>query len=145
MPVSPEDFQQAAAFLFAQEDEIYLRASISRSYYGVFHSMKRTEEQLSLTNHRKVTGSGDHAVLISKFSTLCDQPQLTDEIAKLLKRVGIMTNQLKLNRVRADYRLEASIIKDTVEHHLIQANKIHALLHEAEVKFQHLDKPLSPR
>lgn len=109
--------------------ELWTRNSISRSYYGVYHSAQRiTNNQIPThdANGDKIAG-GVHMRFSSAFCS-GDAALINDVDVEQVKRIGVKLKMLHSQRVFADYKLERKINRITAISALQDAEKISDLI-----------------
>ncbi|WP_435234496.1 hypothetical protein ACR30L_12030 [Psychromonas sp. PT13] len=100
MSVKPEDILAAAEWMIeGSPSEVKIRASISSSYYSMYHKV------LSILSNEPIRyeGKGIHAALIKYLQTDAKHDENYDFMT--LKSLAYMLKQEKDSRVIADYKL----------------------------------------
>lgn len=115
MSVTPADFC-SDAFEFLHSDptsEIKFRNSISRAYYGVYHSALSYADKVSLP---PVSAMAGH--VHEKLRAFYVNDYSADKEVKLKRRqVGYMLKQLVGGRRKADYDLDHTILQIDADSH----------------------------
>jgi hypothetical protein len=99
------------ALATSRRDEAGVRASISRAYYAAYHRCLAWEARLPV----KGNPSGPNGAVVGKHQELInrlrqpDAAQCSPAQQVLSKQLGMMLQQLKAQRFRADYELSASL------------------------------------
>lgn len=119
MPISPRELLALADSLSAGTGECEWRCSVSRSYYAAIHTAEDVSADPRVSRHLQDTsswGAGYGTRVIRRFSATHAPP--------LVKAAGYMLEQLRRDRVTADYRLELKISANDARAGLLLANKI---------------------
>ena len=127
MPVNYREYRDSVETLFDSVNEIDRRNAISRSYYAVYHHARELEATFQIKDHRRIEGKGMHIQLASKFTRVIDQPHLSDEVMRSIRRLGTMLNAGRALRQKADYQIEDTISKEDAEYHKKNMDNFHQL------------------
>ena len=131
MPVQHSEFRSSVDSLFASGNEIDRRNAISRSYYAAYHHAKELEQVCQIQKHNGVKGKGGvHKMLVNKLRFVQDQPHLTNDDLKKIKRLGNWLNSGRVVRQKADYRIKNSVPKAEALRHSKTMDKFHKLADE---------------
>jgi len=115
MAVSPSDFRQFAESI-DRSSEIGHRNAVSRLYYSFY---------LEVTKRIPVSGSFENTGVHQSFIEMLRNPDLGDPHATLRRKVAIVLENAKAQRVTADYKIEHELNGMT---YTIVANSIDNLL-----------------
>ena len=91
-----------AASTVSDLDEARYRTAASRAYYGAFHEVSSLLRELEVTVRRNAYGHQDA------------YDQLWQSGHELARKVAGLLGDLRLNRIRADYRLEHESFQDAI-------------------------------
>jgi uncharacterized protein (UPF0332 family) len=122
MPVESSLFvEEAAEYLAAGSDsEIKFRCSISRAYYGLYHTGLEYADTIS-TPPVSDTAGPSHRKLSAFFENNLD----SDMGLRLShRRLGYSMKQLHEQRISADYKLDHVITREVAESHLVRCNSM---------------------
>jgi len=114
MTISSSDFIGSCQVDCESSKEVDIRNSISRDYYGIYHSAAHLQTLLPTHNCVSERG-GMHEKLASYF---CDFPpsKLERTISMSIRGYGHLLKILKTQRVKADYAITETIcLKDLQE------------------------------
>jgi len=115
--VCPSEFLAAAEVLLAsdKQTEMDRRNAVSRSYYSAYHEALAVVAVLKWPDPNQHLGMGAHERLVEMIKS-------RSELSRS-KVLGIMLNGLKLNRHKADYKLECTVGAAEVAAHLEATKK----------------------
>lgn len=128
--ISPEDVLKVSLALKEQSykndsaclREPLWRSSTSRAYYAAFHSASQIGDKCP---EAKDAGSGSHQVLIKKLiGCPLDGSSFPKRVAQDIRRIGYWLNQLKADRVEADYIIGGQYDEKQTDNAIHLANKI---------------------
>lgn len=108
MSISGDDLINFAGSCYLSDNEIELRNSISRGYYGMYHKVK------SILEHYHESAQSDHSNLIAYLENKArhkNEPYDTTD----LKKLSYILSQEKLSRVAADYHIHENVSKDDAQ------------------------------
>lgn len=111
--MSPEDFLSLSKRLCESQDEIDLRSSISRAYYGAYHAACDTAMRLQLPEAKRYD-AGMHERLISRFE--CNGPGLRKIARRLRDR--------KRLRAMADYQLGEQVTREEASLNALESARL---------------------
>jgi uncharacterized protein (UPF0332 family) len=118
MSVTATDFLNSAkALLSVQATEIDFRNALSRTYYSIFHLTKPVAEHLP---HLPQTTQGSHDAIISRFTRYPS----TDPHWRLARSIGVIMEQMKTRRRKADYQIDLTMVQKDAELQLQEAQKV---------------------
>jgi len=105
--MNPEDFLETAALLLLNNRESDYRSAVSRSYYAAYHMLRLSLLQIIPLTLLQNSGIG------SKYQISHDKlPVALKNLSDpAIAKMGEHLLRLKLERTRADYRLESPISK----------------------------------
>lgn len=115
MPVTPADFCNDALELLHSDptSESKLRSSISRAYYGLYHSSLLYADKVSLPPVSSMAGH-----VHEKLRAFYTEDLSVDKDVRLKRRrIGYLLRQLVGNRRRADYDLDHTILHMDADSH----------------------------
>jgi uncharacterized protein (UPF0332 family) len=121
MALSPDGLIKAANSELIEgkqtNNEEKLRSAISKLYYGVYHTSDTLDNILS--DHNGIRKGGVHEQRTSKFKDypLKNRPDLmiSEDIARNIRSFGHMMNQLRGDRVKADYEISIDITSNDAD------------------------------
>jgi uncharacterized protein (UPF0332 family) len=119
--MEPIEFLKSAEVLLEKESvaEVECRNAASRAYYSAYHSCLDLSKRYPTTNdHRGKKDVGMHEKLIQ---TLCEHQD------EQMRTVGHSLNQVKIRRVKADYKLVQNF---TLQDAKFTVNSVQKLLQE---------------
>lgn len=113
MPVACADFLAFADSVDSQGNEISLRASVSRAYYGTYHACKDWHAKLPAPGYDTGVNGGLHQTLINQLT----HPESSCSAALSLRSrsIGYVLQELKLARTISDYHLDQTVTKEVME------------------------------
>lgn len=117
--MEPIEFLKSAEVLLEKESvaEVECRNAASRAYYSAYHSCVDLSKRYPSTNNVKSEG-GVHKQFIDKLCNYQDEQMRT---------VGHSLNQVKIRRVKADYKLVQNF---TLQDAKFTVNSVQKLLQE---------------
>lgn len=116
MAITSADFLRISEELIENSDEIYYRTSASRAYYGIFHICQQLAAQLPGEEN---PGEGSHQRIIKKLKKNPGNEKI--------RTIGNLMDQMRLLRVRADYRLNFHFGKSLAEQLIFTAKEIQSM------------------
>jgi uncharacterized protein (UPF0332 family) len=114
MSITPNDLlSQAKALLASSSSELECRNCIGRAYYAAFHTAKVFHASLTTHGKKPREATGIHAELAYQLSN----PTIShaDPRFRNSQSIGRHLSWLHDKRVKADYRLDATITKTDAE------------------------------
>jgi len=119
-----DDFLVLAKELAQNNDEASLRTSISRIYYAVYWKARIQLEKEGFTI-RKDIGKGTHEQVWNEYNNRHGKDN------KAIFKAG---NELKRNRVKADYKAEIIVSQNLANDSFLLANSVLAYLTQVQPK-----------
>ncbi len=122
MPITQKDLINSAKLMINAGNlslsEVDYRNAISRAYYAAYHEADRVANKYSKGNSGNKHGM--HEKLINK---LISHPNIQQRDA-VINQIGSLLRMCKKQRVRADYRLRATLSKTDAEATLLNCEQI---------------------
>jgi hypothetical protein len=120
MPVACTDFFTFAESIKGDSDEISLRASISRAYYGAFHACQQWHDtKLPHPGHDVGMTGGVHQTLINQLTN--PDPGCGRDLGMYSRSLGYALRALRDLRTLADYHLSETVDKEQMKNARAQA------------------------
>lgn len=122
MSVKPDQLHALAEAQSRQRGEAWRRSAISRAYYASFHFCAEWERSLPRKGKSAETTFGVHQRLIERLGRpdgACSSNQQARS-----KELGALLHQQKERRVKADYRLPASVKAAELEEQMEDVRKV---------------------
>lgn len=113
MSVDHTHFLNSARAMASGGEEMDMRNSISRSYYGVFHRARLAASYCPSIEHLDF-GVGVHQKLIEQYKSFDNASPL----ASKAKSVAYTLQHLKAARVKADYQITDTVTNADLDSHL---------------------------
>lgn len=102
MPIKEEEFLTSAENLITRSDEVDFRNAASRAYYSAFHAAKTLID-------RHIVSSSFAGANITHAQLILD---LENDGNQQIQVIGSLLRKCRSERVKADYRLKMSFIKN---------------------------------
>lgn len=125
MPCSPQDLLNFSKKLSNSDEEVELRASISRAYYSAFHLADNSKE-ICLPIHRDTVSGGSHQFLIKRYLDIKSHTKA--------RQIGYVLQDMCTRRESADYKLNEVCDNSHASSQIASAVRVGRLLNELEVE-----------
>lgn len=98
------EFLTLAQLLAGNPDEASQRSAVSRAYYAAYHHCLEWHGQLPAPGNNVGPEGGKHQTLINQLTH--PAPEVPSALKMKSKSLGYKLNELRLARVKADYKLQ---------------------------------------
>lgn len=133
MAISSTQVFKLAEDLLENSEEVYIRASASRSFYAAYYAIKPLFDDLY--SGPDLVG-GTHEIIIDFFQFY--QGTYGAEFSRKINQIGITMHGLRIIRTRADYNTGGNFSKNLAEQALKTGKNIERFVIEAyELKNKH--------
>ena len=128
MPINTSHLFKLAEALLQGPDEVYFRASASRSFYAAFHVIKPLHDELN-DGPELIGGTHENIIQFLKLFP----GKFGVDYSRKINQIGITMFGLKTIRTLADYRISEDFLKGEAELAYKLARKIEDRVKEANI------------